>query len=72
MPLKRKHRVVVELTTSKAIDAQDAVRAMLILIQRIDLGAKPIWANNSNIYADKLTAKNFDRVARAEAAKGSA
>ena len=59
---KRKHRVVVELTTSKPITEKEAVLAMQLLHQRIDLDQAPIWANALNIYADKLAAKSFSRV----------
>jgi hypothetical protein len=61
---KRKHRVVVEITTNKPITARAARIAMDLILERADTEAAPIWANDLNIYADKLTCKEFDRVVR--------
>jgi hypothetical protein len=62
--MKRKHRVVVEITTNKPITARAARIAVDLLLERVDTQVAPIWANGSNIYADKLTCKEFDRVMR--------
>jgi hypothetical protein len=61
---KRKHRVVVEITTNKPITAREARIAVDLILGRADTEAAPIWANDTNVYADKLTCKEFDRVAR--------
>lgn len=62
MTRRKKNRVVVEITTNKPLTEKEAVQAMSLLLDRIDTDQKPIWANASNVYADKLTSKSFSRV----------
>jgi hypothetical protein len=68
---RRKHRVVVKITTSYALTERDATRAMQVLLDRIDKDQKPIYPTGgagvhvgSGLYADKLTAKQFSFVNR--------
>lgn len=67
---KRKNRVVVELTTNKPLTQREARQAMDLLMERIDLQASPIWATG-NFYAEKLSAKEFNRVLQAERRESS-
>lgn len=62
MARKYKNKVVIELTTSKPLNEDDAVRAMRLLLSELDIEAKPIWANDLNIYATNFVAKGFNRV----------
>lgn len=67
----RKHRLVIEVTTSSAITEADAVRGLqLVLDSRLDLQASPIWANDRSPYVDKLTVKAWSRVTRAQRKDG--
>ncbi len=62
---KRKHRLVVEMTTSKPLTEIDAVRGLRILLdERTNLDQAPIWLTG-NVYCDKLVPKQFSRVVRA-------
>ena len=61
---KRKHTLVVEMTLSQAVTDTDAVRALRVLLDRIDKEAKPVWANDRGVYAEKFIAKSFARVVR--------
>lgn len=60
-----KNRLVVEITTSKPLTPKEAQSALSLLLDRIDLEAKPIWphGDDSN-YAEKLVVKEFDRTVR--------
>ena len=59
---RKRNRVVVEIVTNKPITEKEATQAMNLLIQDMDLGRKPIWANARNIYAQSLRAKSFNKV----------
>ena len=63
---KRKHRVVVEITTDKHITAREARQAMSLLLERVDADDTPIWANAREVYAVKLNAREYERVARVD------
>jgi hypothetical protein len=62
MPLRRKHQLIIEATFSQAITEKEAVRALGLLMDRLDLQAEPIWARHPDIYCDKLTFKELTRV----------
>ena len=57
----RKHRVIVEITTSKPMTEIRATKGLQFLLNRIDIEKAPIWITQS-IYAEKLTTKQFSRV----------
>lgn len=60
---RKKHRLVIEVTTSSAITERDAVLGLqLVLDERLDLQASPIWAHDKSPYIDKLTVKALSRV----------
>lgn len=60
---RKKHRLVIEVTTSSAISERDAAKGLqLVLDGRLDLQASPIWAHDKSPYIDKLTVKEFSRV----------
>lgn len=67
--LKRKHRLVVEMTTSEKMTEHDARLGLSLLLDRIDLAAQPIWIYDGSPYCDKLVAKQYTRVVRAERRK---
>jgi hypothetical protein len=58
----RKHRVVVEITTSRPVSDREAVSALKLVLIRTDKYAFPIWQNDGQIYIDKLDVKSFPRV----------
>lgn len=63
---RKKHRLVIEVTTSSAITEGAAVRGLqLMLDDRLDLQAAPIWLYDSSPYVEKLTVKAWSRVIRA-------
>jgi len=59
---RRKNRLVVEFTTSHPLNEREARQALSLLLERIDLDAKPVWANDSGIYGQKLEVKEFNKV----------
>jgi hypothetical protein len=59
---QRKHRVVVEITTSRPVSDRDAVSALTMLLDLMDKEARPIWQHRSPVYVDKLDVKSFPRV----------
>ncbi len=61
MTKKRKHRLVVEITTNVHLTEHDAILALQIILDEADTQSRPIWAY-SNVYADNLIAKSFTRV----------
>lgn len=64
--MKRKHRVIVEITTSKPLTEKDSVQALqLTLDSRLDLQRQPIWAYDNSPYINKLRVKAFSRVLQA-------
>lgn len=63
---RKKHRLVIEITTSSAVTEAEAARGLqLVLDDRLDLQAAPIWESDRSPYIDKLTVKQFSRVVRA-------
>ena len=56
---RKKHRVIVEMSTSHAITDKQAVQAMNLLLRRVDLEARPALGDT---YAIKLVAKSFAKV----------
>lgn len=66
MAKRKKHRLVIEVTTSSAITEADAVRGLqLVLDDWLDLQASPIWIYDRSPYVDKLKVKAWSRVVRA-------
>lgn len=60
---RKKHRLVIEVTTSSALTEAEAVRGLsLVLGERLDLQAAPIWTYDGSPYIDKLTVKSFSKV----------
>lgn len=60
---KRKHRLVVEFTTSKAVTEKRSAQLFQMLIDGLDIQAHPIDA--LGVYPDKIQAKQFSRVVAA-------
>jgi hypothetical protein len=61
--LRRKNKVVIEITTSAAMTERDAVKALrLVLDTRLDLEKAPIWATDNSPHINKLAVKSFHRV----------
>lgn len=59
---QRKHRLVVEFTTSHALTERDAAHGLALLLDtRLDLARAPIWATKP-IYGEKVVVKEFTRV----------
>lgn len=59
----KKHRLVIEVTTSSALTEAEIVRGLqLVLDDRLDLQAAPIWIHDRSPYIDKLTVKAFSKV----------
>lgn len=59
----KKHRLVIEVTTSAPVTERDIVRGLQqVLDERLDLDAKPIWAYARSPYIDKLKVKAFSMV----------
>jgi hypothetical protein len=58
----RKHRVVVEITTSRPVSDREAVSALKLVLERTDRYAFPIWQKDGQIYIDNLDVKSFSRV----------
>jgi hypothetical protein len=57
--LRKKNKVVVEITTSAAMTERDAVKALrLVLDTRLD----SIWAPDNSPHINKLAVKSFHRV----------
>lgn len=66
MAKRRKHRLVIEVTVSSPITEADAVRGLqLVLDDRLDVQASPIWDTVRSVYVDKLRVKAWSRVIRA-------
>lgn len=62
MAKRRKHRLVVEATFSKAVTEKVARLGLSLLLERIDLDANPVWDYDNSPYVNKLTVKEFSRV----------
>jgi hypothetical protein len=65
--MAKKHRVVLEIATSRPIHSSRALSAARALVSQIDLQARPIWpaaAPEFQTYATKLTVKDFRAVVR--------
>lgn len=63
---RKKHRLVIEVTFSRPVTAKEAAQGTsLVLDERLDLQAKPVWASEPTIYIDKISRpKEFSRVIR--------
>lgn len=66
---KRKHRLVVEFTTSHPMTESAAARGLALILSEVDIQRKPIWAAFPDIYGEKLTIKRFSRVLAADKVK---
>lgn len=67
MPKQRKHRLVVEVTMSHPMTEERAAKGLqLVLDERLDLQAAPVWASLPKVYVDKLTVKQLSRVLAAQ------
>ncbi len=68
MTKKRKHRVVVEVTTNMPLAEREVVHALQFMLNAVDLGAKPFWFGSyyKDVYAEKLITKQFSHVFAAE------
>lgn len=60
-PTQFKNRVIVEITTSHRLTEAEAAKAVSLLLDRVDTQAKPIWATLPNVYAEKLSVKEYGR-----------
>jgi hypothetical protein len=69
---KRKHRVVIELTTSKPISDREAVCAVVLMLDQMDKETRflPIWQKHPDIYIDNIDVKSFPRVLASTKSKG--
>lgn len=62
MTAKRKHVLVVEMTTSHPLTERWARNALSLLLARLECDAEPIFASRPGNYAEKFTVKSFSRV----------
>lgn len=67
---RRKHRLVLEVTISKPLTDDDAVRGLRLVLSRLDLDASPIWSTDNSPYVDKIEVKSYGRVVSARARVG--
>jgi len=63
---RRKHRLVVDFTTSNSLTEKEASSALAELLERLDLGARPIVIITSSTYAVKLHVSRFSKVLQSE------
>lgn len=55
MSLKRKHRLILDVTVSKAMTRRDVAKAIQRLFdERLDLAARPLFVYDNAPYCDKL------------------
>ncbi len=60
---RKKHRLVIEVTTSSPVTEREAVAGLqLVLDTRLDLASHPVWVRDNSPYIDKLNVKAFSRV----------
>ena len=53
---RRKWRLWIDVTASRPLTRRDAAKGLsLVLSERLDLEAHPIWASDPATYVDKLT-----------------
>lgn len=53
--VKRKHRLFIDVTYSKPLSTRKAATGLaMVLRERLDLMAKPVWAYDGSPYIDKL------------------
>ncbi len=58
----KKHRLVIEFTTSHPVTEGEAVRGLQLLLDtRLDLQKGPIWLTRE-VYGEKLVVKSWRRV----------
>lgn len=66
MGKSRKHRVALDITFSRPLTDGEAVRAAKLVLDGLDLDARPVYATpRHQLYMDKLAVKS----ARARAAE---
>lgn len=54
--LRRKHRFYIDVTYSSPIEMRNAAKGLqLVLDDRLDLEAKPVWLTDNSPYIEKLT-----------------
>lgn len=52
---RRKHRFYIDVTYSKPVEMREAAKGLsLVLDERLDLEARPVWAYDNSPYIDKL------------------
>ena len=61
---KRKHRLVIEVTFNRELTDDKAVKGARLLLDHLNHLSKPIWANASDVYVEKIVVKSFNRVLR--------
>jgi len=60
--VRRKHRLYVDVTFSSPVSRRKAAYGLrLVLDDRLDLQAKPVWAYDGSPYIDKLSIKEKDK-----------
>jgi len=53
---RRKHRLYIDVTYSKAVSYREAAKGLQWLLDwRLDLDKRPVWAYDGAPYVDKLT-----------------
>ena len=53
---RRKWRLWIDVTASRPLTRRDAAKGLsLVLNERLDLDARPIWCSDPAVYFDKLT-----------------
>jgi hypothetical protein len=52
---RRKHRLYIDVTYSSPVARRDAAKGLqMVLNERLDLQAKPVWAYDNTPYIDKV------------------
>lgn len=59
----RKHRLVIDITLSRAVTKRDAAKALRLLLDEIDKDQHPIWVSEPAIYCNKLTVAERSNIA---------
>lgn len=62
---RRRHRLVVEFTTSHQLSESSALHGLQNLLEDLDLDRRPLWASSPSVYAEKITVKRYTKVSRA-------
>ena len=54
--IRRKHRLYIDVVYSKYVTTRDAAKGLqLVLNERLDLQAGPVWLCDNSPYIEKLT-----------------